>query len=104
MKNSKDKYHKVDIICDDHVGFYKSGIWYSSISLKPLDILNDKFLLDELTIKRLTNVIGIPLVKISNNNSFYAFFTESWLIRSCQGHMCLPNLCPKLVSKIMEAL
>ena len=57
MKNSNDKYHKVDIICDDDVGFYKSGIWYSSISLRPLDILNDKFLLDELTIKRLTNVI-----------------------------------------------
>ena len=104
MKNSNDKYHKVDIICDDDVGFYKSGIWYSSISLRPLDILNDQFTLDEFTIKGLTNVIGIPLVKISNNNSFYAFFTESWLIRSCQGHMCLPNLCPTLVSKIIETL
>ena len=38
MKNSNDKYNKVDIICDDDLGFYKSEIWYSSISLKPLEI------------------------------------------------------------------
>ena len=39
----------MDIIYDDDMGFYKSIIWYCSISLKPLDILNDKYILGEHT-------------------------------------------------------
>ena len=72
-KNSNDYYHKVNIICDEDVGFYKIGICYCSISLKPLDILNDKYMLDEHMINRLTNVIAIPLVKKSNNNFLIHF-------------------------------
>lgn len=74
--------------------FYKSGIWYSSIYLKPLDILNDNFIMDEHTINRLTNVIEIPLVKKSKSNSF---FMESWLICSCKEDMRLPNLYPMIL-------
>ena len=61
LKSANQKYHKVKICCNDMQGTYKCGQWYTSISLKSLDVsrTSSEFEKDEL--QKLINVVAILL-------------------------------------------
>ena len=49
------------------------------------------------------NVVAIPLHQNENmSTALYAFVTETWLCRSCNGFMCLPIISKQLITKIIN--
>ena len=51
--------------------------------------------------EHLKNVITIPLIQnIDTDNPLYAFVTETWLCRSCNRNVCLPNIASELIIKL----
>ena len=105
IKTSNDIYYKVNILCDDSIGMYKYGQWYSSIKLQPLDILNDLYSFDKSALDLFVNAVAVPMIyKDATGRTLYAFITDSWLCRTCQGQMCTPKLSSSLITKLTSSL
>ena len=105
IKTSNDIYYKVNILCDDSIGMYKYGQWYSSIKLQPLDILNDLYAFDKSALDLFVNAVAVPMIyKDATGRTLYAFITDSWLCRTCQGQMCTPKLLLSLITKLTSSL
>ena len=84
---------------------YKCGQWYSSIKLQPLDILNDLYAFDKSALDLFVNVVAVPMIyKDITERTVYAFFTDSWLCRTCQGQMCTPTISSSLISNLTSSL
>ena len=96
-------YHKINICCHDMQGTYICGQWYSNISLQSLDKSDTNCIIDKNELKKLINVVAIPLHQNENmSTALYAFVTETWLCRSCNGFMCLPIISKQLTTKIIN--
>ena len=91
------------ICCDDMQGTYKCGQWYTSISLQSLDVSQTSSGIEKNEMKKLINVVAIPLFQNEEmSRPLYAFVTETWLCRSCNGHMCLPIISEQLITKVTK--
>ena len=105
IKNLNDIYYKVNIICDDTIGIYKCGQWYSSIKLQRFDILNDLYAFEKSALDLFINVVAVPMIyKDLTERTVYAFFTDSWLCCTCQGQMCTPTTSSSLISNLTSSL
>ena len=96
-----DCFYKVSIQCNDDGGMYHNGQWYTHVTTT---MHNDNYSLSQISttdFRNLTNVIALPLIEnVDMNNSLYAFVTDTWLCRSCNGNMCLPTIASELILKI----
>ena len=78
IKNFNGIYYEINIICDDSIGMYKCGQWYSSIRLQPLNILNDLYVFDKSALDLFVNAVVFPMIhKDTTGRTLYAFITYS---------------------------
>ena len=101
VKINNDSYHKVSLQCNDDKGIYNNGQWYTYVTPQKLNVIETTSNISTTEFKHLTNVIAIPLIQnIVTDIPLYAFVTETWLCRSCNGNMCLPNIASELIIKL----
>ena len=68
-----------------------------------MDISDEISCIEKNELKKLTNVVAIPLFQNENMSApLYAFVTETWLCRSCNGHMFLPIISKQLITKVTK--
>ena len=101
IKCKSSSFQKVHIICDDNKGMYNNGQWYTYVTSQTLDVSEPLCSITTEDFKNVTNVIAIPLLRnVDSDIPLYAFVTETWLCRSCNGIMCLPNIAPEIILEI----
>ena len=103
VKNNNNSYHKVSIQCNDDNGICNNGQWYTHVTIQRVNVCNMLSRISTTEFENLTNVIAILILQnIDTDNPLYAFVTETWLCRSCNGNMCLPNIASELIKKLNE--
>ena len=84
--------------CDDNKGIYNNGQWYTYVTTNTFDGNHTLSNISTTEFEHWTNVIAIPLIeKNDTDNQLYAFVTETWLCRSCNGNMCLTNISSEII-------
>ena len=100
-KNYNNSYQKVSIKYNNDKGIYNNGQWYTHVATPTIYSGKSLSQISFTEFQNLTNVIAIPFLQnVDTDNPLYAFVTETWLCRSCNGNMCLPNISSELIIKL----
>ena len=103
IKSGHKIYRKLNLTCDDDQGTYKEGQWFTAVSLEQANTDDDSCQILTNEFQNLTNVLGIPLLQNDSMDiPLYAFVSETWLCRSCNGFMCLPKIAPELIIELNQ--
>ena len=77
---------------------YNNSQWYTYVFSQTLDVCDSLCSISIEDFKKLINVIVIPLLQnVDIDIPLYAFVTETWLCRSYNGIMCLPNIASEII-------
>ena len=103
IKSGREVYQKLNLACDDDQGIYKEGQWFTNVSLEQANTDVGSCQVSANEFHNFTNVLGIPLLQNdSMNTQLYAFVSETWLCRSCNGVMCVPKIASELIIELNE--
>ena len=103
IKSGHEVHQKLKLTCDDDQGMYKNGQWFTNVSLQQANIDDVSCQISTNEFHNLTNVLGIPLLQNDSMNiPLYAFVSETWLYRSCNGVMCLPKIASELIIELNQ--
>ena len=62
-------------------------------------------LFDKSALDLFVHAVAVPMIyKDATGRTLYAFITDSWLCRTCQGQMCTPKLSSSLITKLTSSL
>ena len=101
IKCKSNSFQTVNIMCNDIKCMYNNGQWYTFVTSQTLDESDSLCSITTEDFKNITNVIAMPLLQNEDTQiPLYAFITETWLCRSCNGIMCLPNIASEIILEI----